>query len=322
MSGPYTCRAVDSPGDAEIQAYCAALPYPPFSYLSALSPAQRSAIAQTQIEEALADDTQTVLVVGAGEQLVGVASVGALAWDSEIFEQAMGRVRWWGLAGDGGTDAGAVLMESVVQVCKEKGFASVDMQVDAQDLVTFHLASAAGFKLMASHVVMVWDLSEGKAFEVPDHVVIQDAVPEDAAAVGAAAAASYAPYSRFVVDPQLGAGVPGVFRAWAENCVRGRSERVQMARIDGELAGYCAWSKVKAVEPLKVVDLELTAVLQAYRNRGVLGAMVGDALGVLREQGYGYAQVWTHMLNGGMQRGCGGHGASTAGGRHTLHWHS
>ena len=72
MSGPYTCRAVDSPGDAEIQAYCAALPYPPFSYLSALSPAQRSAIAQTQIEEALADDTQTVLVVGAGEQLVGV----------------------------------------------------------------------------------------------------------------------------------------------------------------------------------------------------------------------------------------------------------
>lgn len=257
---------------------------------------------------------------------VGLAVLEPLPWDSAILERTAGRVAALHvMPGARRRETTSALLGAVLDTSRKAGYACLDLQCHASDLASLHAACNRGFQVMATHLALVWDLSKPLPPCPGTPAVIVDARQDDVEALSDAAVRSVPPYSRFVVDDHFTREqITEVFRQWSANSVRGYADRVQLARLDGEVAGYCTWRiHTTAAEfvGVRMANLDLTAVCPEARRKHVLTAMIHDGLRWLREQDIEYAEVLTHALNTGMQRAGAYLGGNTLSARHSLHWH-
>lgn len=285
-----------------------------------------AALASETIADKFSGEGVDTWVATEGGQLRGIALLTPTPWDSGIYGMPMGRVAAFQVRADASSDERAVLLRAVLESAEERGYVLCDFQVLARELLTLHGACEAGFRLVDTHVALVWDLAM-EVPSLPDSLVsIVAARPEDAKAVGEMAAQAVPTLSRFVLDTNLPPGkAPEVFRQWAENSVLGYADHVDLARVGGHLAGYCTWRRHEASAThlgIRVANLDLTAVHPEYRRRHLLSLMVHKGLLRLQLQGFQFAEVLTHALNAPMIRACTLLGARVLSARHGLHWHA
>lgn len=301
--------------------------YLPLAYLPGVNVTACAEMQRHVIESRMAQLDREAFAVNSGGRMTGLALLEPLAWDSSLYGFPMARISV--LHAHPGTDEFAAkrsLVRAVLGRAKEHGYRFLDTQAHVADLKSAHALSAEGFRCMDTHVAIVWDLTKALPAPPKTEAVIVDAVPEDYAELTRVSGMSYAPYSRFAVDDDLPRDkAEEVFRQWAGNSLRGYADRVQLARIDGVVVGFCTWRVHKLSERflgLRFANLDLTGVLPQARGKGVLTAMVHDGLRCLQERGVQYAEVLTHALNTGMQRGCFQMGGKTLSARHGFHWHA
>ncbi len=302
-------------------------PFLPLAYLPGVSREDCAVMQQRVLESKLAQGGRELLAVSRGGEAAGLALVETLPWDSGVYGFPMARLA--ALMAVPGAEEYAVkcaLAEAARDRAQQRGACFVDAQAHLGDLKSVHALCAQGFRCMDTHVAIVWDLTKALPPAPASEAVVAEARPDDYADLISVSGRSYAPYSRFVVDDDLPRErAPEVFRQWAGNGLRGYADRVQLARIDGTAVGFCTWRIHKSSEQflkLRFANLDLTGVLPEARGKGVLSAMVHDGLRWLQEQGIQYAEVLTHALNTGMQRGCSLLGGKTLAARHNFHWHA
>ena len=100
-------------------------------------------------------------------------------------------------------------------------------------------------------------------------------------------------HSRFYYDYHFPTTkVDEMFNIWAHKSCTGYADRMLLAKIDGQLAGY---QTVKIEDG--VGEIILLGVNQAYRRRGIATALTLNNLAYLRAQGLTQAQVVTQGRN-------------------------
>jgi GNAT superfamily N-acetyltransferase len=304
----------------------AAAPHLPFDYFPGASrPACAALYMHGLTEKRNKPETR---VVGAWQngQPVGFLALEGLAWDSAVFGMRMGRVAALCAApGESEYEIKRSLIHFAIEHASSRGYDFLDAHVHVMDLAAANAAVDGGFRLVATHLGLVWDLAIPLPAAPRSAVLITDGTPSDYAELTEMAARSLPPQSRFAVDDQLPADKSAeVFRQWAGNSLNGYADRVQIARLYGRIAGYCTWRIHQDATPflgMRIANLDLTAVAPEARRKGVLSAMVHDGLRWLQDRGVDYGEVVTHVLSTGMQKGCSALGGRTLTARHSFHWH-
>ncbi len=292
----------------------------PWDYLPATAPEHARDLARREIEALAKTDGTVALCAGKA-----CASLTPLPWDSGIFGLPMARIGGVYLSpGNAGLHESRALFSALLTAASDAGIQHIDLPLRVTDIAAIEAATALGFRVVACNLGMDWEVRRARTPPPASAVRVRCAREDEVAALGDLAAASIDTLSRFAADAYLPPQkVPDLFRAWAMNSLRGRADRVQFAELDGKLAGYCTWRlqpDYEAVTGAKLASLELTAVHPDARRHGVLMALVHDGLTWLEGRGVQLAEVFTHALNGGMQRGCSRMGAVTRTARYSLHW--
>ena len=259
------------------------------------------------------------------ERLGAVGLLTPLPWDSVQLGRPSGRIAAAYVEPDAPESVPAALFANLEQQMRGAGMRFADFHAHVAHRPLFAGAAAHGFRLMTTHLVMVWDLRDWQPPFGPT-CDLRLAEESDLPALEDLAERAIPPFSRFAVDPilppQAGATL---FRAWAANSVRGYADAVDVAVVEGRLAGYCTWRKqaVDTADGKKEWGvLDLTGVDPEARDRGVFRSLAHRGLSRMAAQGIPFAQVITDVMNTGMQRACGLLGAKTLSARHTFHWHA
>ncbi len=327
MERSMNCETITAQSAGRASDFLESAAYLPYAHIPGVRKRDCTAFARQQLTGRLGRDGAVGFMTADGGAVCGVALVEDLPWDSAIYEMPMGRVSLLQVARNAPpVETEEALLRAAVAEARRREFAFLDVQVSVGHLEAVEAASRVGFQLVATHLVLVWDLSKSLPKAPESLAIISDAREEDAEVVAEAAACSMPPYSRFLADTRLPKeSAAEVFRRWAANSVGGYADRVQVAHVDGALAGYCTWRVHREMAEMlgvTLANLDLTAVAPAFRRKGVLTAMIHNGLGWLQEQGVDYAEMVTHVLNTGAQRACVLSGARSLAARHTLHWHA
>jgi GNAT superfamily N-acetyltransferase len=141
-------------------------------------------------------------------------------------------------------------------------------RVPTRDLATAQGLEAHGFRLVDTNVTLETDrLSPPSGAQT----AARAARPEDAEAVEQIARTGFE-VSRFHLDPQLRPALADEIKAqWAANFFRGqRGDFMVVAECEGAVAGFL--QLLTAPESVLVIDL--IAVAQPFRGRGLAAAMI------------------------------------------------
>lgn len=325
MSATGQVETVPREGLATLAPLVARAPWLPFAYLPGITTEQATAWQMHLIDARLAADPDARLLVVGGARPAGMLLLHPLPWDSTVLGFSKGRVALC-VADD--PAARRALLSAAVDQARSQGWAAMDLQGHVNDLDLASAAGAAGFRLIVTHLGMVWDLAKPLPEIAPaPGTTLREAGPTDADAVGAAAARAVDPNSRFALDAALPPGAAAqVFAAWGANGPRGYADLCHVAEQGDAVVGYCNWKRHRAAEALLglgVANLDLIGTVPEARGGGVLTALAAAGLRHWQGEGLRYAEVVTHVLNTGMQRACGATlGARTMTARHTFHWHA
>lgn len=281
--------------------------------------------AQSLRETAGKEGVSSAAIWTSRDQLAAFGLVSPLPWDTAQLGRPAGRIAATYID----PEADDTVSEKLFALLEEQmlcaGLRFTDFHAHVAHRALFPGAAAHRFRLMTTHLTMVWDLRHTPVPFEPT-CALRLATEEDLPLLEDLAERAIPPFSRFAVDPKFPAQAGGsLFRAWAANSVKGYADAVDLAFVNGRLAGYCTWRKqaLSTTEGTKDwAALDLTGVAPEFRGRGVFRSLAHCGLLRMAEQGIPFAQVITDVLNTGMQRACGLLGAKTLSARHTFHWHA
>lgn len=299
----------------------------PLAYLPGLSREISCRAATESLLGACAADAHDVLAVSTAAGLEGIAVLQPSAWDSEVLARRAGRVAAFHVKrGESGPAVVRALLSELSSCIKTRGYEFVDMALPVEETAQLDAACAAGWRLVAVNMGIVWDLHRPRQRAANPATHLSIATPEDETRLVALASRAIDHHSRFAVDPGFSPEIaPRVFGAWARSLARGRAALIHLCWHGETLAGYCAWrlnTALVAHGGPKVAVLELTSVAPELRQQGVMSALIHGGLQHFQAEEVSVGEVYTHVLNGGMQRACILAGGMTRTARATLHWHA
>jgi len=136
------------------------------------------------------------------------------------------------------------------------------------DVRSVQLLEDAGFRLVDTGITLEADVLRG---EDGAGAAARSARPADAAAVGALARSAFR-FSRFHLDPRIPARLADEIKAqWAGNFFAGkRGDYMVVTEHAGEVAGFLQL----LAGPDSVLTIDLVAVAEAHRGRGLATAMI------------------------------------------------
>jgi ribosomal protein S18 acetylase RimI-like enzyme len=161
----------------------------------------------------------------------------------------------------------------------------------------FRTLETKGFRYSSGLNCYIW-----AAKEVPSHsdVIIRTAFPDDADRVGAIGANAFL-LDRLFLDPQVENRIASVMYAeWSSNCVKGLCEKVLVAEIDGNIAGFVSMNQdVQFSSSLKAKyqRIILIAVSSKYRGKGIGVQLVNAAKKRTVDEGHDFLLVGTSSIN-------------------------
>jgi hypothetical protein len=275
-----------SPGDlARVEPHVYAYAYKPFRNYRALSRKAQAAVMIAEIKDTL-DRPDGIVTVRADGAALGVAR--PLAWDSEFFGVAMGRIEYV-LAIDP-AHVRAVI-DDLVSALAAAGVRHVSARVDVADMPTMSAFEEAGFRLMDALVTYITRPAKDPPHAVREVGRIREFRDADGPEILEIARTAYRGFrGRFHFDPHLDdARCDAFYTEWARQCMNGRMAdmRLVSAGADGRLLGFLAFRRREPVSSVSGVTV----------FGGGLGACRPNApgayAGLIRA-----ATVWAHEHGG------------------------
>lgn len=184
-----------------------------------------------------------------------------VSWDSQHFGIKVGKLML-----DQGTRSGEV--RSLIQ---ERSYDCIISRVAGDELEKIHVLEENGFRLMDIQAVLRLEL-EGDTVSPPITFEIVPCTPDDLDTVTKIARNAFGS-DHFHVDRRFDSErVDEMYEKWVRKCFAEKYD-MTLAKMDGAIAGFHA-AKVEGASAY----IELVAVTENYRGRGVAKALVLDFL--------------------------------------------
>ena len=216
-------------------------------------------------------------------------------WDTEVLGIPVGAMACF-LVDSIPSDAALSLARTYVSWAKEAGYELLSARLDPGQIAAIQALESVGFRFVEIYVTLERDLTQHPPQEVVLDIVA--AGPEEAEKVGDIAAQTFV-YDRLHADPRVDDHLADAFkRAWGANSCRGYADRVLLARVDGQVAGFITLSKKRRlVQGDEVALIDLVGVSKGFQGRGIGKTLVEAACEWAEKQGLRTIEVGTQGAN-------------------------
>lgn len=211
-----------------------------------------------------------------------------LPWDSEFFGVRIARLKKSGLqSGD---------LEATLDWCRRERIACLYLLAESADLQTVRLAEDNGFRMTDQRMTFARSLDAETSPAAENS--IRPSLESDIPALAAIARRSHRD-SRFSCDPRFSPSRCGdLYAVWIERSCMGWAQRVLVAAVEGEPAGYCSCH----LTPTRTGSIGLFAVAPEWQGRGLGLRLVSSALTYFRSNQATRVTVVTQGRNLAAQR--------------------
>jgi GNAT superfamily N-acetyltransferase len=196
----------------------------------------------------------------AGDSELATLPCELLEWDSEHFGFPIARVN--------GDRLSAGSAEAIDEWCTDRGIRCLYFLADANEPETARIASQHAFRVVDVRVTAQRSLDDVDDLPLggPEEMVIREGTEEHLEAARRIAARSHYG-SRFYFDGRFPRQrCDALYETWVERGLRDPDRTVLIPRLGGDLAGYMV---LAPVEPGGVADIELTAIEEQHRGKGI-----------------------------------------------------
>jgi hypothetical protein len=180
-----------------------------------------------------------------GEQIIGLATLNPLPWDSQIFGLPMARIGPLLMAPrrEGRSKLIAELLDGVIEMARSQGIRHLSTRVDCADSEAIQSLEQKGFQLMECLVTYVFRPRQDKLPPIKTLYQVRPYTPDDRQALLSMAEQMYAQHqSRFSVDPDLPHEASARFYVeWVKNiCTGEMADYILLAEKRGRPIGFVA----------------------------------------------------------------------------------
>ena len=194
----------------------------------------------------------------------------------------------------------AALIADTLAAADAAGYRYLVTRLDAGDLHVVQLLEQAGFVVVDAILSQYVRTAEAAAPAAPPDVAVRAVRPDDAAGLAALAAAAFT-MSRFHSDPSIGVDLGrSIYREWGANLAGGLNDLTLVAELDGALAGFLSCKEMTAARAsygFGYGRIELVAVAEAARGRGVIDALTATLLVEARARTWEVLGIGTQIAN-------------------------
>jgi GNAT superfamily N-acetyltransferase len=269
-----------------------------------------------------------VFVAHEGGRLAGLAVYSALPWDSALFQQPMGAIKYVVLDADAPASLAKRLVEAVETWARARNLGFLLCKPHTDDMPLIHALELNDFLLMDTLIDYVYDARRFPLAGIvvppapPGFSVRLARAPDLDQLAQVARAAFIGHFGRYNSDPRItSAQSAQVYEEWVRSCAKGYADWIVIAECDGVIAGYSIWKKPSNAESalsVRVGHFSIMGVHPDFRGRGLFGPLAYAGMELLR----GITDCIegpTHINNYPVQRGYSRlqwHGADA---RHSFH---
>ncbi len=256
-----------------------------------------------QIAGAVAAGKSLWVCVGEGGDVLGLAFLSELVWDSQQLGFRTGRIEHLIAGGDYATqyEIKDALLQYALQECAALGIEYLVARVNASDLSSAYLLAQREFIALDGILTFALDLREAPLDQGDSNFEVRLSTEKDIERIKEIAFSSYI-YDRFHSDPLIPQEAADKLHAmWLENsCLGKAADDVVVASKKGRVLGYVTCRINRQVERylgLRVGTIVLVATAVEARRQGVARAASFGALRWFREQGVDIVEVGTQFRN-------------------------
>jgi GNAT superfamily N-acetyltransferase len=222
----------------------AAHPYNDYRHYRPISKEVQLRLLCSEIERA-AEQGQ-LLALRVRDQVVGLATLSHLHWDSSIFGLPMAKIGPLIAASAQGSRAQILdrLLEELIELARTHGLRHLSTRVDCADIEAIQCLEHRGFRLMECLITYVFRPKQDILPPIKTLYHVRPYTPADREALLAISERMYARHqSRFSVDPSLPpAGVGRFYLEWTKNACSGEmADHILVAERKGCPIGFLAY---------------------------------------------------------------------------------
>ncbi|MBM3255261.1 MAG: hypothetical protein FJZ08_03075 [Candidatus Omnitrophica bacterium] len=207
-----------------------------------------------------------LLIAEDNSQVIGLAGLFSLPWDTKHFGVNMARVDFL-MAATGHPqvlDLKKSLLSFLIKLCRDKKIACLSCRIDTADICTVHALEENGFLLMDTIVTYVFNRRRHLIPKMKDIYKIRLFERTDLSALQDLASRAFSK-DRFHLDPYIPVEkANSLFKEWVkDSCAKRSSHKVFIAQKSGEVAGFLTFELNKELERLsgyKIAGHGLSAV--------------------------------------------------------------
>jgi hypothetical protein len=219
-------------------------PYNDYRHYRSISKEVQRRILLSEVERA--SEQGQLLALRGGAQVVGLATLSRLPWDSRIFGLPMAKIGHLMAASAQGARAQLLgqLLDGVIESARSKGIRHLSTRVDCADIEAIQCLERRGFRLMECLITYVFRPKQDILPSIKTLYRVRPYTPADREALLAISERMYAHHqSRFSIDPSLPpAGVGRFYIEWTKNACAGEmADRILVAERKGSPIGFLAF---------------------------------------------------------------------------------
>jgi ribosomal protein S18 acetylase RimI-like enzyme len=269
---------------------------------------------QHSVEDLLPSERTHAFLASRGGEPVGFLVYAESPWESDLFGQKAGVLHHFALSESAGHRGPLAreLLDHALRHAHSIGMRFLSTKVYADDVPVIHALESRGFLLMDTVVECHFDarrtpLAGVAPPKVAADVVLRLATPADRDGLVAASRLAFGGhFGRFHSDERIGRDVATkIYEQWMHSSLDGYADWIDVAEIDGRIAGFSIWKK-----PARR-DLELAVPVGHYSISGIHPEFHGRGLFTAltyagTERMLAFADIVegpTHVNNVGVQLG-------------------
>jgi hypothetical protein len=221
-----------------------AYPYKDYRHYRTISKEVQTRILRAEVERA--SEEGQLLALRGEDQIVGLATLSHLPWDSRLFGLPMAKIGHL-LAAPAHEARAAVLdrlIEGLIELARVDGIRHLSIRVDCADIEAIQWLERWGFRLMECLLTYVFRPQQDVLPSIKTLYHVRPYSPADREPLVAIAEQMYAHHqSRFSVDPSLpAAGVGRFYIEWTKNACSGdMADHILVAERKGCAIGFLAY---------------------------------------------------------------------------------
>lgn len=219
-----------------------------------------------------------------GEQILALGEVVSREWDSQHFGKRIGELVLYETKGASLDGSLAIHLFEKISREIQQNFDMLFCRVNTDRKNFVKAAETTDFRLMDTQVEYEFINQKQPVKEIPDSCILRPAELKDLGYLKEIARNSFFK-TRFHADAKLGKEASDLlYQIWVEKSVQDNyADRVVVAQIDDIPVGFATWNLVKAGD-LAMGRLELTAVSETDRNKGIYTSLVNEGIKFYRDK--------------------------------------